>query len=480
VKVRTDRIKEMAAAAAADQGLHQTLLAAAGRFRQLRQGGVAAFDDLEKARDQGRRVKERCLAELDRLLPRLEKQVRAAGGRVHWARDAAAARAIILGLARARGVKRVVKGKSMMSEEVGLNQALEQDGLEVFETDLGEYIVQLAQESPSHILAPAIHKNKQEIAALFADKLGVDYTDDPEELTRIARRVLRQKFLQADMGITGGNFAIAESGTLALFENEGNIRMSTTLPRLHVALIGIEKVVETYRDFDVLRKLLTISATGQKLSTYLSLITGPRRDGELEGPDEFHLVLLDNGRSRILADPLLRQSLYCLRCGACLNVCPVYQCIGGHSYGWVYSGPIGCLLNTQLLPRGQGGPAPFACTLCGACAAVCPVKIDHPKVMLHLRWLMAEDPAWPLPRPPAARLGLSLYAWLATRPAGFRSASALARLLAPIAAPGGKARLTPPAISRWGRTRRLPRWQRPFSQRWPGLRRRLGNREEPS
>lgn len=478
MKPQTHRLHQLAAAAAADKRLHRNLTSSGARFRALREGGLPAFDDLAAAREEGRRTKERCLASLDRLLPMLEENVRAAGGQVHWAVDAAAARAIILGLARARGVRRVVKGKSMMSEEVGLNQALEEEGLEVFETDLGEYIVQLAGESPSHILAPAIHRNKEEIAELFAQKLGVEYNDDPEEITRVARQVLRQKFLDADMGITGGNFAIAESGTLALFENEGNIRLSTSLPRVHVSLIGIEKVVGTFHDFSVLRKLLTISATGQKLSTYLSLITGPRREGEIDGADEFHLVILDNGRSRILADPFRRQTLYCLRCGACLNVCPVYQCIGGHSYGWVYSGPIGCLLNGQLLPPGQVGDVPYACTLCGACTEVCPVKIDHPKVMLGLRQRMAEDPAWPPRDPPIARLGLSLYAWLATRPAGFRSASVLGRLFMPLAAPGGKARLTPPLVSRWGRTRRLPRFQRPFSRRWHGLRRRLINRED--
>lgn len=473
MKIRTHLMNQMAAEAAGDEVLHHNLTSSGARFQALREGGVAGFPDFQEARKQGRAIKERCLADLPRLLPMLERSVRAAGGQVHWARDAAEAKAIIVGLARDNGVKRIVKGKSMMSEEVGLNQALEAAGMEVHESDLGEYIVQIAGESPSHILAPAIHKNRGEIAQLFVDKLGVDYTDDPEELTAIARRVLREKFLGADMGITGGNFAIASTGTLALFENEGNIRMSTTLPRIHVAMIGLEKVVETYQDFDVLRKLLTISATGQKLSTYCSLITGPRQDGEIEGPEQFHLILLNNRRTTILADRFLRQTLYCLRCGACLNVCPVYQVMGGHAYGWVYSGPIGSLLNSQLLPPGQGGQSPNACTMCGACAEVCPVKIEHPKVMLHLRWLMAEDPAWPTADRPMEKMGLSLYGWLATKPAGFRTASALARLLQPIAAPGGKARLVPPMVARWSRKRTLPRLRRPFSHRWRELRRRL-------
>lgn len=473
MKVRTDQFKELAAKAAGDDRLHKNLCSSGKRFCELRQGGVDGFTDFEEARTKGRATKERCLGSLDRLLPLLEEQVQAAGGKVHWARDAAEARAIIVGLARARGVASVVKGKSMMSEEVALNDALEEAGIEVWETDLGEYIVQLAEEPPSHLLAPAIHKNRREIGRLFAEKIGVDYTDNPEELTRIARKVLREKFLNADMGITGGNFAVARTGTLALFENEGNIRMSTSLPRVHVALIGIEKVVETFEDFSLLRKLLTISATGQKLSTYCSLITGPRKEGELDGAEEFHLVILDNGRSRILSDPFLRQTLFCLRCGACLNVCPVYTSVGGHSYGWVYSGPIGSLLNTQLLGPGKGGEAPYACTMCGACAEVCPVKIEHPKVMLHLRQMMTEDPAFPVRETPAQRLGMSLYGWLATRPAGFRSASTLARLLQPIVAPGGKPRLMPPTLSRWARKRELPRLQRPFSRRWPHLRNRL-------
>ncbi|MBW2096017.1 MAG: iron-sulfur cluster-binding protein [Deltaproteobacteria bacterium] len=462
-------VKKMAAEAARNEVLYRTLTDAGDRFVALREGGFRELADPEGLRARGRAVKERCLANMPGLLRLLEKRVTDRGGIVHWAKDASTARGIILDLVSRYGIKTVVKGKSMMTEEIALNQALVEKGIEVWETDLGEFIVQLAGEIPSHIIAPAIHMNKEEVARLFCDKLGVPYTENPEELTMVARRVLREKFLGADMGITGGNMVVAETGTLALFENEGNIRMSTSLPKVHVALIGIEKVVETWDDFSVLMTLLSRSAAGQKMPTYLSLITGPRMSDEQDGPEAFHLVLLDNGRSDILGDQVLRDSLFCLRCGACLNVCPVYKRIGGHSYGWVYSGPIGILLDSELLPPGSARDLAFACTLCGGCAEVCPVLIDHPKMILDFRRRLAEDPMWKGRQVLSRVLPMKLYSRLSVRPVFFRIAGFLARGLQAIMAPSGEWRWLPGPFAEWGARRKIPRFKRPFSRRWTAL-----------
>jgi L-lactate dehydrogenase complex protein LldF len=469
MELNVKAVKKMAEEAARNEVLHRTLSDAGDRFVALREGGFNQLADPEGLRTRGREVKERCLGKMPKLLRLLEKRVTDAGGIVHWAKDASRARSIILDLARQYGVKTVVKGKSMMTEEIALNKALAERGIEVWETDLGEFIVQLAGETPSHIIAPAIHKNKEEVARLFCEKLRVPYTVNPEELTMVARRVLREKFLGADMGITGGNMAVAETGTLALFENEGNIRMSTSLPRVHVALIGIEKLVETWDDFGVLTTLLARSAAGQKMPTYLSLITGPKKPNEQDGPDSFHLILLDNGRSALLGDRVLRDSLFCLRCGACLNVCPVYKRVGGHSYGWVYSGPIGILLDSELLPPGSARDLAFACTLCGACAEVCPVLIEHPKMILDFRRRFAEDPVWKGRRVLSSVLPVKLYSWLSVRPVIFRFAGFLARGLQAVMAPSGEWRWLPGPLAGWGARRKIPRFKRPFSRRWKGL-----------
>lgn len=461
--------KETAAEAVCNETLHETLRIAGERFRALRDSGFSQLEDPDEARRRGYEVKERSLCRLPALLRLLESKVTEAGGVVHWARDAAEARAVIMDLVKEYGVRTIVKGKSMMTEEVDLNRALVEEGIEVWETDLGEFIVQLAGETPSHIIAPAIHKNKQEVARLFSEKLGVPYTENPEELTMIARRVLREKFLKADMGITGGNAAVAETGTLALFENEGNIRFATSLPRVHVALIGIEKVVATWDDFGALLNLLPRSAAGQKMPTYLSLVTGPKKSGEQDGPEAFHIILLDNGRSRVVGDDILRESLFCLRCGACLNVCPVYQHIGGHSYGWVYSGPIGILLNSELLPPGSARDLAYACTLCGACAEVCPVMIDHPKLIMEFRRRIAEDPLWREHFPPSKAVPMKIYSWLATHPSFFRSAGSLARGMQRMAASSGEWKWLPPSLARWGEKRKMPVFRPPFSRRWPRL-----------
>ncbi len=291
----------------------------------------------------------------------------------------------MLDIARRRQARLVIKGKSMVSEEVGLNDALEAAGIQALESDMGEFIVQLAGEGPSHIIMPAIHKTRQDIAALFESKLSQAYTENVDELIRIGRQTLRARFADADIGLSGVNFAVAETGTLCLVENEGNGRLCTTAPKVHIAITGIEKVVARLEHVPPLLSLLTRSATGQSISTYFNLISGPRGDGELDGPEEVHLVLLDNGRTQAWADPQLRKTLQCIRCGACMNHCPVYARIGGHAYGTTYPGPIGAIISPHMLGLGATHALATASTLCGACAEVCPVRIPIPELLVRLR-----------------------------------------------------------------------------------------------
>lgn len=349
----------------------------------------AVFPDagyLEQLRSAGNAIKRRALKQLPRLLEQLEAKCTVNGITVHWAEDAAGANGIVLDILRRHGAREVVKGKSMVSEEMHLNRFLEENNLKAVETDLGEFIIQLNHETPSHIIVPAIHKNRDEVAAIFRDKIpGTPYTENVEELTAIARRVLRKRFAGARVGLSGVNFAIAETGTLVLVENEGNGRMCTTAPEVHVAVMGLEKVIEKLADAPPLLRLLTGSATGQVITTYVNMITSPRRPGEKDGPRKVHLIILDNGRSRILADPEFRQTLLCIRCGTCLNHCPVYVRIGGHAYGHVYPGPIGKILTPQMEGLKRAGVLATASSLCGACGEVCPVKIPIPDLIRRLR-----------------------------------------------------------------------------------------------
>ncbi|MDP3650669.1 MAG: LutB/LldF family L-lactate oxidation iron-sulfur protein [Rhodoferax sp.] len=343
-------------------------------------------DELASLRELGANIRRYSLAHLPQLLEQLETNLRANGVQVHWAQNAVDANAIALGIARRVEAQRIIKGKSMVSEEIEFNHAMEAAGIEAFESDMGEYIVQLADEKPSHIIMPAIHKTKQEIAKLFADKIpGVDYTEDVDALIQIGRQVLRRKFAQADIGLSGVNFAVAETGSLCLIENEGNGRMCTTVPRVHIAITGIEKVVQKLEHVPPLLSLLTRSATGQPITTYVNLISGPRKADEKDGPEEVHLILLDNGRTQAYADEQLRATLQCIRCGACMNHCPVYARIGGHAYGTTYPGPIGAIISPHLLGLESTYPLAFASTLCGACAEVCPVKIPIPDLLVRLR-----------------------------------------------------------------------------------------------
>jgi L-lactate dehydrogenase complex protein LldF len=342
--------------------------------------------DLQALRSLGAAIKERALARLPDLLEQLEARCAENGIKVHWAETTEEANRIVLGIFQDHGVKTVVKGKSMVSEEMHLNAFLGKHGIEAIESDLGEYIIQLAGEMPSHIVMPCIHKNKGQIGALFAKHIeGQGYTEDVDELTAAARKVLRDRFAQADAGISGVNFAVAETGTLVLIENEGNGRLSTTLPPLHVAVMGIEKLVETLDDIPPLLALLPRSATGQPITTYVNMITSPRRDGEKDGPREVHLVLLDNGRTRVYSDLELRETLRCIRCGACMNHCPVYARVGGHTYDAVYPGPIGKILTPQIAGLDVAGDLPHASSLCNACVEVCPVKIPIADILVRLR-----------------------------------------------------------------------------------------------
>ena len=346
--------------------------------------GRSRFLDWEAARRCCQEIKREAVNHLDRYLLQFEEKVMARGGHVFWAEDAEQACAYICDLAQRRGVKTVVKSKSMVTEEIELSQALEKLGIKAWETDLGEYIVQLRHEPPYHIVTPAMHLNRAQIGDLFRRELEPNLGDDPVELMAAARRKLRQAFFAAEMGISGANFIVADVGAVALSTNEGNGRLTTSLPRIHVAVTGIEKVIPRLEDLATLWPVLATSGTGQPITTYSTLIGGPRRPGETDGPDEFHVVLVDNGRSRLLANAEEREVLHCIRCGACLNICPVYRHIGGHAYGTIYGGPIGSVLTPQLRGK-EFAHLSWASSLCGACTSVCPVRIDLHHHLLHNR-----------------------------------------------------------------------------------------------
>jgi len=355
-------------------------------LQEKRRGQFPDQDELAGLRELGATIRRYSLARLPQLLEQLEKNLTANGIQVHWAETADEANAIALNIARKHNARTIAKGKSMVSEEIEFNHAMAAAGIDAFETDMGEYIVQIAGEKPSHIIMPAIHKTKQEIAALFEEKIpGVAYTEDVDALIRIGRQVLRRKFAEADIGLSGVNFAVAETGTLCLVENEGNGRMCTTVPKVHIAITGIEKVVEKLEHVPPLYSLLTRSATGQSITTYFNMISHPRQPGEKDGPEEVHLILLDNGRTQAFADEQLRATLQCIRCGACMNHCPVYARIGGHAYGTTYPGPIGAIVSPHMLGLDATYPLAFASTLCGACVEVCPVKIPITDILIRLR-----------------------------------------------------------------------------------------------
>jgi len=367
--------------------LRRNLGKATQTIRTKRLAAVGEMPDWEQLREAGRALKKRVARHLDEYLLQLEESVTRAGGHVHWARDAEEANRIVAGIARSHDAKEVVKVKSIATDETKLNEYLDREGIRAYETDLAELIIQLAGETSSHILVPAIHKNRAEIRELFLQELGVEeLTDNPPDLANAARLYLREKFLKAKVGISGANFAVAETGTVCVVESEGNGRMCTTLPPVLVTLMGIEKVIPQWQDFEVFMQLLPRSSTAERMNPYTSLWTGVSRESG-DGPEEFHLVLMDNGRTDVLADEVGRQTLACIRCSACLNVCPVYERTGGHAYNSVYPGPIGAILTPQLVGIGNPGSdsLPYASSLCGACYQVCPVKINIPEVLVHLR-----------------------------------------------------------------------------------------------
>ncbi|MEX0905024.1 MAG: LutB/LldF family L-lactate oxidation iron-sulfur protein [Balneolaceae bacterium] len=370
--------------------LRRNLGHATKTIREKRKGVVNEMPDWEELREAGRQIKEKVMRNLDKYLLQLEESVQKAGGVVHWAKDAEDANRIITGLVKQKGETEVVKVKSITTDEIGLNQALADENIMALETDLAELIVQMAGDEPSHILVPAIHKNRTEIMELFREKLGIhDLSDNPEELADAARLYLRKKFLSAKIGISGGNFAVAETGTVAVVESEGNGRMCTTLPDTLISVLGIEKIIPSWQDLEVFMQLLPRSSTAERMNPYNTFWTGV---AEGDGPQEFHLVLLDNGRTNVLADEMGRQTLHCIRCSACLNVCPVYERTGGHAYHSVYPGPIGAILTPQLrgLEDDSAASLPYASSLCGACYEVCPVKINIPEVLVHLRGKIVE------------------------------------------------------------------------------------------
>jgi L-lactate dehydrogenase complex protein LldF len=463
--------------AQADPLLQAALVRLTGTLMAGNRRGYAALPDIDRLRDHAKRIKEHTLAHLDQYLEQLEASILKLGGEVHWAATADEARRIIVEIARKTNSRRIVKSKSMTTEEIHLNPALEAAGMEVVETDFGEFIIQLAGERPSHLVAPAVHKTRENIAQLLSQHVGETLPDDAGSLAKTGRRLLREKFAAADMGLSGANFAVAETGTIVLISNEGNARLTTTCPRIHVAIMGIEKVIPRFKDLPVFLKLLARAATGQSLSVYTSLITGPRRRGDRDGPEAFHLVLLDNGRSRVLASEF-RESLQCIRCGACLNACPVYRRIGGHAYGGVYSGPIGSIL-TPLYDSVSANPhLPHVSSLCGACQAACPVRINIPHMLIGLREMQHHaqpDAARTKPSEmrhtvSGERLAYRVWKEVLRRPWLYRLALRAARWCTwPLAKNGWLRRLPGPAAG-WTQVRDFPAPARQsFRERWKSL-----------
>jgi L-lactate dehydrogenase complex protein LldF len=430
----------------ADSALQKAIYTATGRLVAHRASSLEAFPEYQDLRTAAHELKRHTIDNLDYYLEQFEQNVAAHGGKAVFAKDATEVADFVLGLAKERGAHLIVKSKSMTTEEIDLNERLEHHQMESVETDLGEYILQLAHQRPYHIVAPALHLTRYEVADLFTEKLGTPNEVVIEKQTKIARGVLREKFLAADIGITGANFLIADSGAVVLVENEGNARLSTSAPKIHIAIAGIEKLIPRATDLTVFLKLLGRSATGQPLTVYTSFLSGPRRGGEIDGPDEFYVVLLDNGRTKLLENPEKRESLFCIRCGACLNHCPVYRKIGGHNYPWIYSGPIGKIITPQFHGVMQDPWLPFASSLCGACAEVCPVKIDIPKLLLQLRSEVtaAKDKEG---KSGSERRGFRLYAWLMRHPRLFQFFGKMGAKISPRPKPGTWIKRLPGFIS---------------------------------
>lgn len=466
MRVTTETFKANARAALADEQLQRALAGLPTGLVAQRTAARARLPEFEALREIGRDIKDHTLAHLDLYLEEYEKNATAAGAKVHWAATAAEAREIVLGICRNAGAELVTKGKSMISEEIALNAHLEAAGMEVVETDLGEYLVQIRGEAPSHIIAPAIHLTQDMVEADFRrlhTKLPKDRVlVEPAQLVGEARAILREKFLAAEVGITGANFLVAETGSSVIVTNEGNGDLTQSLAKVHIAVASIEKIVPTLEDLSAIIRLLARSATGQEISTYTTLSTGPRRPGDPDGPQEYHVVILDNGRSAMLGTPF-REALRCIRCGACMNHCPVYAAVGGHAYGWVYPGPIGSVLTPQFLGVKRAADLPNASTFCGRCESVCPMKIPLPKLLRH--WREAEfsegGQSW------GYRTGLRVWAYMAKKPRVYHGVTRLGMaLLGRLGKRRGAFRRLP--LTRgWTRHRDLPAPQgRTFQQLW--------------
>ncbi|MBT3226552.1 MAG: iron-sulfur cluster-binding protein [Deltaproteobacteria bacterium] len=468
--ISTEHYKNKAKEAIKDDVLQSAL---AGLQNRLGPATAAMYKNLpegDELRYKAHEVRMFALDNLDMLLEQLAQKIRQRGGNVFFARDQKEAVNYCLEITRRRKAKLAVKGKSMVSEEIGLNDALIKDGVKAVETDLGEYIVQLAGEHPSHIIAPAIHKTRNQIGSLFEEKLGISYTNDPPTLTKAARKHLRDAFLTADIGFSGCNLACAETGHITTLSNEGNIRLATTLPKVHVAIMGMERIVASLEDHDALFRLLSRGAAAQNLAGYVSYIGGPALDSEIDGPEEFHLVILDNGRSKILADEEFKEILCCIRCAACLNVCPVYGKIGGHSYGCTYTGPIGAVLTPLMTDIGQSKDLFQGESLCGACQDNCPVNINLPRMLLALRAKTAEgDPRWNIkPSSPVEKFIFSIWSKLISNRKAYDFFFRLARFGQKILpTKNGEIRKLPPPFSGWTLDRDMQQIaSKSFIQKW--------------
>ncbi len=439
------------------RGLIQTALRKYEVARDLRK---SAFADWQAARQAAAEIKWSAINHLDEHLLNLVEQLEARGTKVHFASTAQQAREVMIGIIRDKNAKSIIKSKAMTAEEIHLNDELEKAGFEVVESDLGEYIVQLRHEAPYHIVFPAMHLTRDEISALFEKELGSAPTREPEELTMIARRALRQKYITADVGITGCNFAIAETGMISITENEGNARLTAALPKTMITLVGIEKVLPKLEDLALFLPMLATAGAGQTLTGYNSFYGGPRQPGEADGPEEYHVVLLDNGRTRLLADAEQRDALSCIRCGACLNVCPIYRNVGGHTYGTTYSGPIGSVITPHLRGLQDWKHLSQASSLCGACTETCPVKIDlHHHLLHNRRNAVAEKPSR------LEQLAFRLFAVAANDARLFALGQRLARLLQPLHSLVKGTRLDPARA--WTQTRETPRVaEKSFKQQW--------------
>lgn len=449
-----------------DEFLRSAVRFTVDRLRDKKKASTEPLPNWEALREEGRAIRSHTIAHLDTYLSQFAKNVRRAGGHVHFAADAREAVAQVLEIVRQKNGRSVIKSKSMVSEEIEINHHLETAGIDVVESDLGEYIIQLAKETPSHIIIPSIHKNREQIKELFTADGGVDLSTDTKVLAGFARRRMRERFLQADIGMTGCNFGIAESGTVVLFTNEGNADMVANLPKTHIVLMGMERVLPSFADLEVIANLLPRSATGQKITTYMSMVTGPRRIEEVDGAKEMHVIILDNGRSKQLGEEDFQEVLNCIRCGACLNVCPVYRQVGGHAYGSVYPGPIGAVLTPLLEEDGAHDDLPYASSLCGACYEACPVKIPLHEMLVKLRQRKVRAGK----TTGQERSLMKGFAWIFSDHRRYRLSMKAGRVVQMAFFKNSQTQMVDGPLSAWTKSRALPELAKTsFRERWKAI-----------